>query len=370
VIRRIGLLQIDFVNVLVPAQYQVPFSRLGPYDRRRLDHLVYERHEFIEHWAHEASIVPVEHWPLLGHRREAHRVRPYGFERILARHPHYFAWVLEQVRERGPLTADDLPPPPGIARRIPGSWIGTVPRAALEAHFGGGRLAVAIRRPNFQRAYDLTERLIPQEIQGRVSGREEQHRELLRIAARAHGVGSARDLADYYRLPMRDARPRLLELVENGDLSPVKVEGWSETGYLARNASIPHTVDARALLSPFDPVVWFRPRAARLFGFDYRIAIWVPQSRRRWGYYVLPFLMDERLVARVDLKADRAAGRMQVLAAYLEPHAQAKHVAPTLANELHGMAGWLGLEGVDVARRGNLARGLAAALWSRRRVSA
>jgi uncharacterized protein len=364
-IQQLGLLQIDYVNVLVPAHYQVPYSRLGPYKKSHLDDLVYRRREFTEQWAHEASIVPVESWPLLRHRMETHRVRPHGFESFLEKQAEYVAWILDEVRTRGPLAADDVPERDGIPHRIPGAWFGSVPRAVLEAHFARGMLAVAQRRPDFARTFDLAERLIPLEHHAREIGREEAQRELLRLAARAHGVGTADDLADYYRMPIREARPRLAELVEAGELREVRVEGWRQPAYLHPRARVPKRIDAATLLSPFDPLIWYRARAARLFDFEYRVEIFVPQAKRRWGYYVLPFLLGDRLVARVDLKADRRERRLVVLAAHVEPHANAGQVASALAAELRTMAGWLGLESVVVERLGDLARSLAAAVRSR-----
>jgi uncharacterized protein YcaQ len=302
--------------------------------------------------------VPVEHWHLFRHRRESHRVRPYGFETFLDEQPEYAAWVLDEVRTRGPLAAEDLPEREGIDRRIAGSWY-SVPRAVLEAHFGRGILAVAGRRLDFARLFDLAERLIPPEHHGREIAREEARRELLRLAARAHGVGTAADPADYYRMPVTQARPRLDELVEAGDLRRVRVEGWREPAYLDARAGVPRRIGAASLLSPFHPVVWYRPRVERLFDFEYRIEIFVPGPRRRWGYYVLPFLLGDRLVARVDLKADRPRRRLLVLAAYLESHAQPGPVASALAGELEAWARWLDLDGIDVADRGDLARPLA-----------
>ncbi len=363
VIRRLGLLQIDFVNVLAPAHYQVPFSRLGPYSRTQFDEVVYGRGEFTEQWAHEASILPVETWPLLRHRMETHRVRPWGFEKIMAQIPDYVESVLDQVRRSGPLAADDLADPDSLPRRIQGDdWVGTIPRAVLDAYFGRGVFAVAQRRPNFSRTFDLAERIIPEKHHRREVGRQEAQRELLRHAARAHGVGTAADLADYYRMPIREARPLLADLAAAGELHPVRVEGWREPAYLHRDAGPARRIDAAALLSPFDPLIWYRDRAARLFGFDYRVEIYVPQEKRRWGYYVLPFLLGERLVARVDLKADRGGRRLLVLAAHLEAHAKAGPVAGALARELRTMAEWLGLDAVKVACRGTLAKSLAAAL--------
>jgi uncharacterized protein YcaQ len=361
VIGQLGLLQLDFVNVLIPAHYQIPFSRLGPYRPALLEELVYRRREFTEQWAHEASIVPMATWPLLRHRMANHRVRPYGFENFLKQNAPYADAVLEAVRWRGPLTADDVPVPDGNSRRIPGAWV-SVPRAVLEAHFGRGLLAVAERRSNFARVYDLAERVVPPEHHGRQVGPEEAQRELLRQAARAHGIGTAADLADYFRMAMRDARPRLGELVEVGELREVRVAGWREPAYLDPLAKVPSRIEAAAPLSPFDPVVWFRPRTARLFGFDFRFEIFVPAEKRKWGAYVLPFLLGDRLVARVDLKADRSTGRLLVPAAYLEPDGKAGAVATALAAELRTLANWLGLESIAVGERGTFARPLAAAV--------
>jgi uncharacterized protein YcaQ len=368
-IRQLGVLQIDYVNVLLPAHYLVPFSRLGPYKRSLFDAVVYRgrdgKREFMEQWAHEASILPVETWPLLRHRMETHRVRPYGFERFMEKYSSYVDWVLDEVRRRGPLSADDLAEPGGAARRITGdAWVGTVPRAVLEAHFGRGLLAVAGRQPNFARVFDLAERLLPRQHHGRQVERAEAQRELMRLAARSHGVGTAGDLADYYRMPIREARQRITELVEASELREVRVEGWREPAYLDSRARLPNRVDASALLSPFDPVVWHRPRTARLFGFDYRIEIYVPREKRKWGYYVLPFLLGDRLVARVDLKADRSGRRLLVLSAHIEPHAKPRRVADALAAELQTLAAWLELDSIAVEHRGNLARPLAAACRS------
>jgi uncharacterized protein YcaQ len=360
-IGQLGLLQIDYVNVLVPAQYQVPFSRLGAYERSRLDDLVYRGGEFTERWAHAASIVPMESWSLLRHRMEAYRARPQ-FASFIQRHAEYVDWVLAEVGSRGPLTADDLPEPEGVRRRSTGWWSRTVPRMVLEWHFTRGLLAVVDRRPDFSRVYDLVERVIQPEHHGRIVEREEAQRELLRRAARSHGVAAVGDLADYYRMPVREARPRIAELVEAGELRRVRVEGWREPALLHPDARLPRRIDAAALLSPFDPVVWERGRTARLFEFDYRIEIFVPRPQRQFGYYVLPFLLGDRLVARVDLKADRKARRLLVQAAYLEPKVRPGEVADVLAAELWTMARWLGLDSVVAGRRGGFARPLAAAV--------
>jgi len=342
-IRRLGLLQIDSVAVVCPAHYMVPFSRLGPYNRAALDELVYRSGDFAEHWAHEISIVPVETWPLLRYRRETDRVRPWGFEKVLEERAEYAAWVLEEVRQRGPLAADELTPPDGGNHRIPGSWIGTVQRGVLEAHFLRGALAAAGRRSDFSRLYDLAERLIPAEHHGRQVDHDEGRRTVLLQAARAHGVGTAKDLADYFRMPVRDALPRLRELAESGQLHETRVEGWREVAYLDPQAALPRRIEAAALLSPFDPLVWCRPRVKRLFGFEYRLEVFVPPQKRQYGFYVLPFLLGEKLVARVNLKTDRANGRLCVLGAWFEGRKSAV-VAAALSTELGVLGDWLKLK--------------------------
>ncbi len=363
-IRALGLLQIDYVNVLVPAHYLVLFSRLGCYPRAHLDTLVYRRREFVEHWAHEASIVPAEHWPLLAYRRETHRVRPYGFELVLERHPEYVAGLLEEIRLRGPLSAGEMPVLEGHAGSVVSDWYTTTARAVLEAHFGRGILAVADRRPDFTRVFDLAERLIAADYRDARFEREEAQRRLLAQAGLASGVATADDLADYYRMKVREAIPRLNELVETGELRLVKVDGWRQPAYLHRDAVLPARVEAAALIAPFDPLIWYRKHAKRLFDFEYLAEIFVPKPKRRWGYYVLPFLHNDRLVARVDLKADRAGRRLLVLSALAEQEVRVKDFVDPLATELATLARWLNLDSVTVEPNGDLARPLASALRS------
>jgi uncharacterized protein YcaQ len=340
-IRRLGLLQIDCVNVVCAAHYMVPFSRLGPYDRSAFDKLIYRSGEFAEHWAHEISIVPIETWPLLRYRRETDRVRPWGFEKVLEERADYAAWVLDEIKRRGPLAADDLPPPEGATRRIPGSWVGTVTRGVLEAHFLRGTLAAVGRRADFSRLYDLAERLIPAEHRSRRVEYDEGRRALLLQAARAHAVGTAKDLADYFRMPVREAKPHLRKLVESGQLHEARVEGWRETAYLDPNAEAPRRIETAALLSPFDPLIWCRPRVARLFGFEYRVEIFVPPEKRRYGFYVMPFLLGEKLVARVDLKMDRTKVHLRVQGKWFEGRKTAAADA-ALSAELRVLEDWLG----------------------------
>lgn len=356
-IQRIGLVQLDYVNVLVPAHYLIPYSRTGAYERGWLDELVYHRRDFTEQWAHEASIVPVDAWPLLRHRRETQRTRPWSADLYLSRHPEYIRWVVEQIRERGPLCAADLPGPAGDRGRLPGTWYRSISRIALEYLFARGTLAVETRLPSMARRFDLAERVVREPHLSHRLEREAQDRELVRRAAMALGVATAADLADYWRMRTADVRPRLAELVAAGELEAVRVEGWREPAYLSQKYKT-KPPERGVLLSPFDPLVWFRPRTERLFGFAYRLEIYTPEAQRRWGYYVLPFLLGDRLVARVDLKADRGRAALLVQAAWLEEGEKPGPVAEALQAELRRLAGWLGLEKLKVARRGTLAPAL------------
>ncbi len=357
-LRAVGVLQLDFVNVLLPAHFLVMWSRLGPYDRRRFEHFLYRSGEFIEQWAHEASVVPVSDWPLLGHRRRSFQPWKNSPINNLPDKAQYLADILLQVREQGALTSNDLPPVAGPKRKV-GDWHRSVPRWALEYHFGRGELAVARRLPNFQRVYDLPERLIDDRHRTRRVRKEDANRELLRQAAAALGVGTSQDLADYYRMSPRDAAPRIRELIEDGTLSVVNVEGWSEPAYLACSARLPRRIRGASLLSPFDPVIWFRPRAERLFDFKYRIEIYVPKAKRKWGYYVLPFRLGDRLVARLDLKADRRSGALLVLTSHPETGIDEGEAMDALACELRALADWLRLDSIKVVSRDRFARSLA-----------
>jgi uncharacterized protein YcaQ len=357
VIETLGLLQLDFVNVLLPAQYLVVWSRLGPYDRNRFKKFVYGSGAFTEQWAHEASVVPVSAWPLLAHRRA--RWKPHKNNPVLRirNRKAYLARVLDQVRDEGALTASELPAVPGPKRK-PGDWHRSVPRWALEYHFARGELTVSDRMPNFQRVYDLPQRVIPEPHLSMAVDVEESSRELLRRAAAALGIATLRDLSDYFRMTPAAAAPRVAELVESGDLRPIRVEDWQDEAYLSSNACLPREIAGASLLSPFDPVTWFRPRAERLFGFHYRIEIYVPAGKRRWGYYVLPFRMGEDIVARVDLKADRQAGKLLIQAAYGEEGVDIEQVTSALAAELIELGNWLGLEKLKVRRHNSFAREL------------
>lgn len=361
VINKLGLLQLDYVNVLIPAHLLVVFSRLGGYELSRFHKLVYQGRDFTEQWAHEASIVPSELWPALAHRREDYK--PYANSPLLKLKGKstYLSEAYEIIRKKAPLTSHDLPPLEGPKRRQ-GDWHRSMPRRVLEHHFGQGNVAVADRLPNFQRVYDLPERQIDAAHRNRSISRDEAQRELLTRAATAFGIATLHDLADYYRMSAKEAAPRVAELIEEGFLRETEVEGWAKPAYLARGAKWPRSIKSATLLSPFDPVVWYRPRAERLFDFHYRIEIYVPAAKRKWGYYVLPFLLDDRIVARVDLKADRKTGTLLVLASHAEKDIDEARTTAELAQELRQLADWLGLQRIKVSRKGTFARTLADAV--------
>jgi uncharacterized protein YcaQ len=345
----IAVLQLDFVNVLIPAHFLMIWSRLGPYDRKRFESFLYDSGEHTEQWAHEASIVACSDWPLLAHRRGDFQLWGSSPMSEMSNWRAYLDNVLDTVRTAGATTANDLPPVKGPKRK-PGDWHRSVPRRALEHHFGKGNLAVRRRQKNFQRVYDLPERIINESHCHESVERSDADRELLRKASLSLGIATAHDLADYYRMSVRDATPRLQELVEDGVLTEVSVEGWSDNAFLASSARSPRSIPGASLLSPFDPVVWYRPRAERLYGFEYRIEIYVPAAKRRWGYYVLPFRQGDRLTARVDLKADRKASVLRVQNAHLEAGADPGSTADALVHELRTLAHWLGLERVDIKK--------------------
>ena len=343
----IGVLQLDFVNVLMPAHFLMLWSRLGGYDRQRFERFLYDSREFTEQWAHEASVVRVSDWPLLQYRRSTWQPWKRNPLQLLTDPDDYLSRILAQVESDGALTANDLPAAESVKKIKPGEWHRPVQRWALEHHFGRGKLGIRRRLGNFQRVYDLPERLIDEVHREKSVDEATARRELLKQSAQSLGVATLHDLADYYRMTARDAAPRIAELVEEGELTPVSVEGWKETAYLSSQARFPRSIEGASLLSPFDPLIWFRPRAERLFNFEYRIEIYVPAAKRKWGYYVLPFRLGDRIVARVDLKADRAARTLLVKSLHHEPGTGKKETESALEDELDALAGWLGLEAVS-----------------------
>ncbi|HET7327435.1 MAG TPA: crosslink repair DNA glycosylase YcaQ family protein [Nocardioidaceae bacterium] len=363
VVGRTNLFQIDSVNVLVRAHYMPLFSRLGRYDPRLLDRAFGRGpRRLFEYWAHEASLVPVDLQPSLRFRMaRAHDDAWGGMRRIAVEQPDLVRWVQDEVAAGGPLTAREIEHD-APRQKDHWGWNWSVVKRALEWLFWSGQVSSARRNDAFERVYDLPERVLPQRVLDTPTPSDrEAHRTLVGLAARSHGVASAQCLRDYFRLTPAETNAAVTDLVEAGELTPVTVAGWSRTAYLHRDARQPRKVSARALVSPFDPLVWQRARTRALFGFDYRIEIYVPAGQRVHGYYVLPFLLGDRLVARVDLKADRQRGVLRVHAVHGEPDAPAE-TAVELAAELRSMADWLGLGDVTVAPLGDLAPALTVAV--------
>lgn len=351
VLDRIGLLQIDSVSTVVRAHYMPLFARLGPYPMSLLDDAMQSRKRMLfEYWAHEASLLPFETYPLMRWRMARAEDGMYGALAKFGRaNRPYIEEIFRQVVDRGPIAASDIEGAKGSG----GWWGWSQEKHAFEWLFWAGRITTHSRR-GFERLYDLPERVLPADIYSRPApNAEDAHRELLRISARAHGVATAICLRDYFRLSPADMKGRLEELVELGELIPVRVEGWDRQAYLHAEARIPRKIQARALLAPFDPLVFERTRAEQLFDFRYRIEIYTPAEKRQYGYYVLPFLLGERIVARIDLKADRPAGVLRVHAAYAEPCAPPETTAE-LYEELKQMRDWLGLERIEVTPSGDL----------------
>ena len=376
VLERLATVQVDSVNVLARSHELVFFARLGPYDRAALSRWLWSSREVLEYWGHEASLHPVERHPLFRWRMaEEH---PWvGVRQAAAANPDLAHELLAEVRARGPLSVGEMETEDRSLHDLSadvaqGSWWGwgAVKRVMADLFLAGD--VTAIRRPNFERVYLLPDQWLPPEVLGAPTpDKDDAHRALLLVAARALGLGTARDLADYYRLRMPTVRPLLEKLVADGELVPARVEGWRQPAYLHPEAHLPRRrLRARALLSPFDSLIWERDRTERLWGFRYRLEIYTPAAKRVHGYYVLPFLLGDELVGRVDLKADRKAAVLRVQAAWSEragsgPDADDELVAAELATSLSELAAWLGLPGgVEVQPRGNLAAALRKALPS------
>jgi uncharacterized protein len=356
-IRRTGVLQIDSVNVLQRAHYMPVFSRAGPYDTALLDRASGRApRRLVEYWAHVASFMPVDLWPYMRHRMRRYRENGHPWMGR-PRSPGLVRSLIAEVSAEGPRTSRDLDD--GLPRsKDSWGWNWSETKVALEYLFHSGELAVAGRTQQFERLYDLPERVLPSEVLEAPEPTGEQARvELVRRAARSLGVATEPDLRFYYRLDTGETGPAVLALVESGELLQVTVEGSKRPAYLHRDARLPRRVDARALLSPFDPLVWWRDRTEALFDFFYRIGIYTPAAKRTHGYYVLPFLLGDRIAARVDLRSDRPGGVLQVKGAYAEADAPAD-TAAELSAELRSLARWLRLDDVAVDHRGDLAPAL------------
>jgi uncharacterized protein len=358
---RLGVLQIDAVNVLARAHYMPLFSRHGGYETSRLDDAAYGRSRVLfEYWGHQASLLPVSLAPLFRWRMEraAALEQIYGgLARFVRERRAYVDGVLAEVAARGPLRASELT---SSTPRTGGWWGWSDAKRALEFLFWAGKVTTSSRK-NFERVYDLTERVLPPEVVAMPTPSvADAQRELVRISSRALGIATDDDLADYFRLRLGEVRPCIEELVEERSLLPVRIDGVAKPAYLAAGVRVPRSATGRAILSPFDPLVWHRTRTHRLFDFHYRIGIYTPEHLREHGYYVLPFLDGDALAARVDLKAAREASTLLVQSAHLEPGADMKKTAAALALELRDVATWLGLERIEVMRKGSLAQALSA----------
>ena len=360
VIAQLGLIQLDSVNVLTRTQYLTLFSRLGPYDTSLLDTLAYRDNELFEYWGHVASLIDVRHQPDLRWRMTAEHDWK-SLVRLARRRPDLVDALEAEVLARGPVSAGELE----HDDRRKGPWWGWGDtKMALEYLFWAGRIG-ALRRGNFERVYCDPRDAVPADVlDAPTPDEEDAHRRLLLHAARMHGVGTSRDLADVWRHKVPHAKAHLRELAASGELEIVEVEGWNEPAFLHPEATVPRRVEACALVSPFDSAMWERSRIERLFGFEYRIEIYVPKPKRRYGYYVLPFLLGDTYVARVDLKADRTGRRLLVQSAHSEPDLAERgtttlEVAQRLAGELRAMADWLELDDVHVAGPGDLSPALA-----------
>jgi uncharacterized protein YcaQ len=364
-IERLGLLQIDSVNVFERSHYLPIFSRLGAYDKAALDRLTFGKHaKYAETWAHVASIVPLETWPLLRWSRDEYRARqsskPDGWP---LQNRQMLDWLLAELAAKGPLPASKIE---HEANRGKGSWWGwSEVKTGLEYLFFWGDV-VSAGRNNFERIYGLPQQVLPRPIIDAVVPKPDAIRELVLRASRALGIGTLSDIADYYRLRTDDTKAALHDLVDAGAIATVTVRGWDRGGrplpvYLHQDARLPRRIETTSLLSPFDPIVWERDRALRMFGFHYRIEIYKPAPKRVFGYYTLPLLVDEALVGRIDLKNDRQNGVLRVQSAWSEGSAAFGH-EPRVVAHLREIADWQGLGDIEVMGRGDLARSLAAEL--------
>jgi uncharacterized protein YcaQ len=356
---RLQVLQLDSVSVAVRAHYAPVFSRLGPYDRTILERAAWSHSAkaprlLVEYWAHEAALMAVDDWPLLRWRMREYEHGRWGRE-IVKKNGRLAEDIVATVTELGPSTAGQIEAhleaePRG--RKGPW-WDRSDTKWVAEALWSSGVLTTSTR-VGFARHYDLSERVLPPEVFARDVDDAEAVRELVLRAAGALGVATEPDLRDYFRLNPKQSKPAVAALVASGALEEVEVDGWAAPAYLPAGQTVPRRDRGTALLCPFDPLIFFRPRVERMFGFHYRIEIYVPQPKRQFGYYVWPFLLDGRLVGRVDLKAERASGALNVVGAFTEPGQDAGYVASALAGELRSMASWLDLDDVTVGQRGDL----------------
>ena len=358
-IERLGVLQIDSVNVVSRTHYLPLFSRLGHYPRELLEDLAWgKKPALFEYWMHEASLAPWSTQALMRWRMDdaADGVGTWkGVAKFLRSHADFIDKVRDRIETHGPMPASELE----LGAKGEGGWWGwSEGKRALECLFWTGQLTAATRKGTFERVYGLPDKVHPKSVRDAPTpSREDAQRQLLRIAAAAMGVATERDLRDYFRLGVADTKARIGELAASGDLTPVTVQGWDQPAWLSPAAKRPRKISSNALLSPFDNLIWFRERAERVFGVRIRLEIYTPAPKRVHGYYVLPFLQGEAITARVDLKAERKAGVLVVQSAHAEPWAD-DATPMALAAELKLMARWLGLDAVRVEPKGDLAQQL------------
>lgn len=360
-IDRIGLLQLDSVNVFERSHYMPVFARLGHYDKAALDALTFSRGgRYVEYWAHEAAVIPVETWPLMRWRMQQYREK-HANDMTAWAHANgpMIEWLKAELADKGPLPASAIE---HDANKRSGPWWGwSDVKIGLEVLFRWGEL-VSAGRTRFERSYALPEQVLPDAVIHRHVPRDEAQRLLVQHAASAHGIGTATDFADYFRMSRVDTVAAVNSLVDEGVLLPVTVPSWKHQAWLHRDAHMPRRISAGALLSPFDPVVWDRKRAERLFDFHYRIEIYTPAPKRVFGYYSLPILLDDTVVGRIDLKNDRQAGVLRVQSAWHEEGISPAAVAERVAPLVRSAASWQGLSDITVNDWGTLAAPLAAQL--------
>jgi len=354
---RLSVLQLDSVNVFERSHYLPLFARLGHYDKADLDRLVFARKsDYTEYWAHEAALIPVDDWPLFRWRmnwwRDYYATHPGAW---MHSNDEHIAWVRAELAEKGPLAASQIEDDSRKGKS--GWWEWSDTKRALEYLFRVGEV-VSAGRTRFERTYALPEQKIPLAVLNQETTAADAVRELIRKSAVAHGVGTIRDLADYYRVKQAPAKAAADDLVDAGELLPVTVPGWGPA-YLHKDARIPRRIETAALLSPFDPVVWERARAERMFGFRYRIEIYTPAEKRVFGYYTLPLLIDEQLVGRIDLKSDRQARVLRVQSAWHEGDHPVD--LDRVVALLRQTAAWQGLDAIEFAGKGDLSAALQAA---------
>jgi uncharacterized protein YcaQ len=349
-ISRRGVIQIDSVNVLVRSQELPLFARLGNHDRNAIPKAT-EKQKLFEYWGHEAAHLPVEIHPLFRWKMDAARtgkVTHWGLTSFYEENKAFVKRTLKHVEKNGPTTSREL----STRTEKKGTWWDwDEAKVALEYLFLTGQLMSRGRGTDFARMYDTPERVLPERILKAPTPREHDARKQLLVrSAIAQGVATSSDLADYYRQKLATVKPLIAELVEEGELREVAVDGWTEKTFVHRNAKLPKQLHATALLSPFDSLVWCRPRNERLFNFHYRIEIYTPKEKRKFGYYVLPFMMDGQMVGRVDLKADRGNSKLLAHSVHTERGVKRSSINDVLSAELDAMANWLGLEQVQIGR--------------------